>query len=255
MNENLRAIIVDDELRGLKAIEKLLQLNCPDVEVVASCMSAAEAELSITELRPELVFLDIAMPGKSGLEMLKDLKDNTAEVIFITAHNNYMIQAFHFSAIDYLLKPIEDDLLVNAVKRASLRIKDKLSHQRLETLLYNIHQNGSPNKMKLCIPSIDGIQVVNIKDIIACEAKSNYTNLYFESDTTFCSSKPIHVYEDLLENNGFVRIHRSFLVNLAHIKEYRRGEGGFVILSNGFEVEVSRRRKDLLLAKMKQYFK
>lgn len=255
MNQHVRAIVVDDEPRGLKAIERLLQLNCPEVDVIASCRNAAEAEMAIGRLRPELIFMDIAMPGKSGVEMLNDLKDHSAEVIFVTAHNHYMIQAFHLSAVDYLLKPIDDDLLVSAVKRACVRIQDKLSHERLDTLLYNIHHSGSPYKMKLCIPSLEGIQVVNIMDIITCEAKSNYTHISFQNKASFCSSRPIHLYEDLLENNGFVRVHRSYLVNLAHIREYRRGEGGSLIMSDGSEVEVSRRRKDQLLDKMKKYFK
>lgn len=255
MNEKISAIIVDDEMRGLSAMERLLQLNCPEVQVMAFCKNATECEQAIEQFHPQLVFLDIAMPGKSGIEMLEDFKDPDFEVIFITAHNHYMMQALHFSAIDYLLKPIDDDLLTDAVARAAKRIKDKMSNVHLETLLFNIHHSGSPFKMKLCIPSQQGIRIVNIKEIIFCEAKSNYTNIYFESGPLICSSKSIHEYEELLQESGFLRIHKSYLVNLLHIKEYKRGSGGSVVLSNNFEAEVSRRKKDVLMNKIKEYFR
>lgn len=251
----IRAILVDDEPRGVASLQKLLQLNCPEVDVAACCYSAEEAKDAITLLHPQLVFLDIAMPGQTGLDLLKDLKEINFEIIFITAHNNYMIQAFHFSAVDYILKPVEEDLLVEAVKRAGKIIEDKTGGRQIETLLHNIgHRNGS-QKMKLCIPSIKGFQVIDIQDIIYCEACSNYTNFHFTNRPVICASKPIHEYEDLLQDCNFIRTHKSFMVNLEHVKEYIRGEGGMIILSNGHEVEVSRRKKDILMARMKAYYK
>lgn len=252
---SIKTLLVDDEPRGLTSLQKLLQINCPELSVIATCGSAEEAKEKIALLHPQLVFLDIAMPEKTGLDLLKELDEINFEVIFVTAHNSYMIQALHFSAVDYLLKPVEDELLIEAVKRAVKRIEEKIHGPNIGTFLYNMQNKGSGQKMKLCVPSIKGFQVVEIHDIIYCEASSNYTNIHFTNRPTICASKPIHEYEKLLEDSNFVRIHKSFVVNLEHVKEYVRGEGGSVIMSNGYEVEVSRRKKDLLMNRMKEYYK
>ena len=256
----IKTILVDDEPRGLASLQKLLELNCPAVDVVACCNSAEEAKDTITQLHPQLVFLDIAMPGKTGLDLLKDLQEINPitigfEIIFVTAHNNYMTQAFHFSAVDYILKPVDDELLIEAVKRAGKRIEEKTGGQHIETFLHNIGHRNSSQKMKLCIPSMKGFQVIDIKNIIYCEANGNYTNFHFTNHPLICASKPIHEYEELLADCNFVRIHKSFVVNLEHIKEYIRGEGGSVMMSNGHEVEVSRRKKDMLMTRMKEFYK
>jgi two-component system, LytTR family, response regulator len=250
----ITAILVDDELRGLDALKKMLQLHCPQVEVLASCSSADEAKAGILALKPQLLFLDIAMPGKSGLDLLAEMSDSTFETIFITAYNNYLLPALHFSAVDYLLKPVECDGLIEAVRRAEKRIAEK-KETHLETLLHNIRQLASPFGMRLCIPSLKGLQVVPVKEIVYGEAKGNYTHLVFENGAIVCASKPIHEYEALLADCGFIRIHKSYLINIMHVKEYRRGIGGSVILSNNFEAEVSRRKKEVLIEKMQQYFK
>ena len=251
----LKAILIDDEPRGINSMQKLLQINCPDVNVIGSCTNADEAIEMIRNHEPDLIFLDIAMPVKNGFDLLKELKGFPFEVIFVTAHNQFMIEAFHFSAIDYLLKPVEDNLLVDAVSRAKERIVEKSGSKNVETFLHNIRQKQSPQKMRLCIPSLKGFQVIELDDILYAESSGNYTNLYFLNKPMVCTSKPMHEYEKLLEDAGFVRIHKSILVNLLHVKEYLRGEGGSVILSNGHEVEVARRKKDLLIAKMKEYYK
>ncbi len=252
---HIKTILVDDEPRGLASLQKLLQLNCPEVNVVACCNSAEEAGETITQLNPQLIFLDIAMPGTTGLELLRELKEINFETIFVTAHNNYMAQAFHFSAVDYILKPVDDELLMEAVKRAGKRIEEKSSGQPIETFLHNLGHKSGSQKMKLCIPSLKGFQVIEIQDIIYCEASGNYTNFHFSNHPLICASKPIHEYEELLADCNFVRIHKTFLVNLEHIKEYIRGEGGSVILSNTQEIEVSRRKKDTLMTRMKEFYK
>jgi two-component system LytT family response regulator len=188
----LQTILVDDEPRGLNSLQKLLQLNCPDVNVIATCGSVDAAIEKINELRPDLIFLDIAMPVKNGFDLLKELKDVHFEVIFVTAHNKFMIEAFHFSAIDYLLKPIEDDLLVDAVKRAKKRIAEKTGSKNIEAFLHNIQHRQSPQDMKLCIPSLKGFQVVELIDILFAEASGNYTNFHFTNKHIVCTSRPIH---------------------------------------------------------------
>ena len=251
----IKTILVDDEPRGLSSLQKLLEINCDTIEIIASCSSASAAIDAITNLQPHLVFLDIAMPEENGFDLLHNLPVINFEIIFVTAHNNYMTQAFKFSAVDYLLKPVDDELLRAAVKRAEKKIEEKNAGLNIETFLHNIKNKSCSQKMKLCIPSLKGFQVVQIQDIIYCEASSNYTNFHFTNRLTICASKPIHEYEELLEDCNFIRTHKSFMVNLEHVKEYVRGEGGTIILSNNHEVEVSRRKKDMLMTRMKQYYK
>ena len=252
---SFNVILVDDEPRGLNIMEKMLELHCPDVHIAASCKNADEAIEQIRSIQPELVFLDIAMPVKTGFDLLNELQDFSFEIIFVTAYNQYMIEAFHFSAVDYLLKPINDILLVNAVKRAKKRIEEKTKHRNIETLLYNLEQKNSPQNMRLCVGSIKGFQVVDVKDILYCEASGNYSNFHFTNHQLVCTSRTMREYEGVLEDAGFVRIHKSYLVNLLHVKEYIRGAGGSVILTNGTELEVARRKKEMFLDSMKKFYK
>jgi two-component system LytT family response regulator len=251
----IRTILVDDEPRGLSTLKNLLHEYCPDVKIVAECTEADMAKEKIELLEPQLACLDISLPGKNSFELLSELHKIDFEIIFVTAHNEYTLQAFHYSAIDYLMKPIDEDLLADAVKRAVKRITQNQAHNNIETLLHNLNKTQSPQEMKLCIPSLKGFQVVELKDILYCEASSSYTNFHFSNRQIVCTAKPIHEYEELLADAGFVRIHKSFLINLLHVKEYLRGEGGAVILSSGEEVEVSRRKKDGFLNRMKEYYK
>jgi two-component system LytT family response regulator len=255
MTITLRSILVDDEPRGLNSMEKLIEINCPDVNVVASCNNVDMAIEKINQLDPDLIFLDIAMPVKNGFDLLNEIKEPRFEVIFITAYNQFMVEAFHFSAIDYLVKPVDDELLVNAVNRARKRIAEKAGSKNIETLLYNLQQKKSPTNMKLCLPSVKGFQVAELNDILYAESLGNYTNFHFTNQHPICTSKPIHEYEELLADAGFVRIHKSCIVNLLHVKEYLKGDGGTVKLSNGHEVEVARRKKDIFISKMKQFYK
>ncbi|HEV8271523.1 MAG TPA: LytTR family DNA-binding domain-containing protein [Chitinophagaceae bacterium] len=251
----IRTILVDDELRGLNTLKKLLQEYCPDIKIIAECTNAESAKEKLELLEPQLVFLDISLPDRTSFDVLADIDKVNFEIIFVTAHDQYTLQAFHYSAIDYLMKPIDEDLLIDAVRRAVKRITASSINDNVSTLLHNLHKTQTPQDMKLCVPSVKGFQVVELKDILYCEASGSYTNLLFDDKHTICSAKTIHEYEDLLSDAGFVRIHKSFLVNLRHVKEYIRGEGGAVLLSNDKEVEVSRRKKDFFLMKMKEFYK
>ncbi len=252
---NIKTILVDDEPRGINSLKKILREYWPEVDVIAECADAEIAKEKIELLEPQLVFLDISLPDKSGFDLLQELGKVNFEIIFVTAHNEYTLQAFHYSAIDYLMKPIDEDLLVDAVKRATKKITAPAVNSNVATLLHNLQQIQAPQDMKLCIHSTKGFQVVELKDILYCEASGNYTNFHFNSEHRTCTAKPIHEYEELLADAGFVRIHKSYLINLLHVKEYIRGEGGAVILSNGTQVEVSRRKKDVFISRMKEFYK
>jgi two-component system LytT family response regulator len=251
----IKTILVDDEPRGLSALHKLLELYCPDVRIIGEYSDTTNAIQQIQLLEPELVFLDIAMPDRNGFDVLNELSPLRFEIIFVTAHNDYTIQAFKYSAVDYLLKPVEEDLLIEAVRRASQRITSKASANQVETFLYNLRKLQTPAEMKLCIPDMKGFRVIDLNDIIYCESESSYTIFHLQTGQPITASKSTMEYELLLEHSGFCRIHKSFLVNLRHIREYIRGEGGSVMLTNDKTIEVSRRKKEVFIAKMKELFK
>jgi two-component system LytT family response regulator len=251
----MRAILIDDEPIGIRTVKKLLELNCPEVEVVATCTSADTGKQKIEELKPDLIFLDIQMPGKSGLDLLAEISDKTFEVIFVTAHNEYILQALQFSAVDYLMKPVDEDRLVEAVHRVKKRLsRDKVS-ENTETFIHNVTKVTSPMDMRLCLPTLKGFTILKLDEIIYCEAQRSYTVFYLAQGKTIMVSKPLFDYDQLLAGTTFFRIHKSFLINLAHVREYLRGDGGTVIMSNNMELEVSRRKKDQFLAKIKQSFR
>lgn len=254
----MKAILVDDEPDGIRTLQKLLERHCPHVTVVATCASAVKARQQIEEQKPDVVFLDIQMPGKSGLELLMELtetSDNDFEVIFVTAHNEYMLQALQYSAADYLLKPVDEDRLIEAVQRVEKRIEAGKKEDRTETLLHNLSKSGNPAEMRLCLPTLKGFIVLKLDDIIYCEAERSYTVFHLAGNRTVTVSKSLIEYDNLLQDTSFLRIHKSFLINLHHVKEYQRGEGGLVIMSDNAEIEVSRRKKDQFLLKVKEIFK
>jgi two-component system LytT family response regulator len=251
----MRAIIVDDEPDGIRTLKKLLELNCPEVEIIATCPDPTSAKRKLQDLHPDLAFLDIQMPGKSGFDLLSEIPEYDFEVIFVTAYNQYILQALQFSAVDYLMKPVDEDKLVEAIQRVKKRLKSERSAENKETLLHNINKAGSPLDMRLCLPTLKGFSILKLEEIVYCEAQRSYTIFHLVNNKTITISKPLFVYDSLLEGTSFFRIHKSFLINLLHAKEYIRGDGGVVIMSNGVDIEVSRRKKDQFLAKVKESFK
>lgn len=251
----IRTILVDDEARGLNALNSMLEAYCPELNVLAACRDVAEAKEKIQSLNPQLVFLDISLKDKTSFDLLAELEHFNFEIIFVTAHNQYALRAFQYSAIDYLLKPIDEDLLVSAVKKAVKCISGEANFNNVSTLLHNLNNVRAQNEMKLCIPSIKGFDVADIKDIIYCEASGVYTNIHFAERPPVCSAKGLSEYEKLLTESGFIRAHHSYLVNLVHVKQYVKGEGGTLILSNNEEIAVSRRKKESIIARMKEFYK
>ncbi|MGZ5190847.1 MAG: LytR/AlgR family response regulator transcription factor [Flavisolibacter sp.] len=251
----MKAVLVDDEPDGIRTLKKMIALHCPGVEVVATCSNANMAKEQINLLNPDVVFLDIQMPGKSGLDLLTELPGKEFEVIFVTAHNEYMLQAFQYSAADYLLKPVDEDRLIDAVKRVEKKLNEGKNDDRDGALLHNISKAGIPAEMRLCLPTIKGFIVLKLEEIIYCEAERSYTIFHLENGKTVMVSKPLIDYDEMLKDTSFLRIHKSFLINLYHVKEYQRGEGGLVILSDNAQIEVSRRKKEQFLMKIREVFK
>jgi two-component system LytT family response regulator len=251
----MRAILIDDEPIGIRAVKKMLELNCPEVEVVSTCTDADTGRQRIEELKPDVVFLDIQMPEKSGLDMLGEIEEKNFEIIFVTAHNEYILQALQFSAVDYLMKPVDEDRLVEAVQRVKKRLQKDRLNENTETLLHNINKSISPLDMRLCLPTLKGFTILKLDEIIYCEAQRSYTLFYLTQGKNIMVSKPLFDYDRLLAGTTFFRIHKSFLINLVHVKEYLRGDGGIVVMTNNMELEVSRRKKEQFLSKIKEAFK
>jgi two-component system LytT family response regulator len=257
-NYTMRAILVDDEPDGIRTLQKMLERHCPHVTVVATCNGAARAKEQLELLRPDVIFLDIQMPGKSGLELLTELTEssiNEFEVIFVTAHNEYMLQALQYSAADYLLKPVDEDRLIEAVQRVEKRLEAGKQEEWTETLLHNLSKAGNPSEMRLCLPTLKGFIVLKLDEIVYCEAERSYTVFHLAGNKTVTVSKSLIEYDTILKDTSFFRIHKSFLINLHHVREYQRGEGGMVIMSDNAEIEVSRRKKEQFLLKVKEIFR
>lgn len=243
----IASIIVDDELKSRESLKILLEDFCENVEVKAVCQNVEEALSAIERYDPQVVFLDIQMQRETGFDLLAQLTKTDFEIIFTTAYSEYAIKAFKFSAIDYLLKPID----IGELKRAVEKVEKKLSGNiatRLEKLIENL-KPPTPQSYKVALPTADGLVFVKIEDIIYCEASSNYTNIYTLDGKKHIVSRTLKEYEDLLVDHNFFRIHNSHLINLSCIKKYVRGEGGYVIMVNDVSLDVSKRKKDAFLAR------
>lgn len=241
-------MIVDDELKSRESLSIILQDFFSNVQVVGLCQNVTEAMVHVKEKQPDVVFLDIQMQRETGFDLLTSLQQINFEVVFTTAHSEYAIKAFKFSAIDYLLKPIDLDEL----RRAIEKIEEKRNTDimlRLEQLFLNL--KPAPGQLsKLGLPTNDGLIFIKTDEIIYCEADSNYTNIYTSDGKKHLISKTLKEYDNLLSEHNFFRIHNSYLINLNCVKKYIRGEGGQVVMSNDVTLDVSKRRKEPFLSKL-----
>lgn len=243
----IRAIIVDDEKRARETIKSLLQLYCKNVTVVAEADNIELAETAVGKYFPDLVFLDIDMPGGSGFDLLKKYKTLPFKVVFITAHNDFAIRAFKFSALDYILKPINPDELISAVEKAETSIDKENLNQKLQIFISNM-ENITMEVKKIVLKTSDSIHVINVNDIIRCEADRNYSSFFLTNKKTILVSTTLKDYDELLSSYRFFRAHQSHLINLNHIERYEKKDGGCLIMKDGSIVPVSVRKKEELLS-------
>lgn len=248
----IRCIIIDDERHCIGTLVLLLQAEFSDINIVATCCNGTEGLKAIEENKPDIVFLDIAMPGMDGFEMLSQIKDPQFEIIFTTAFDNHAIKAFKVNAIDYLLKPINKVEFVEAVRKAISKIdKARANHQKinvqdLRILLDQIKEDNN-GEGKIAIPTLEGFQMIKVDRIYFISSDGNYSKIHFHKKDPTLVTRSLKQLEKTLSNFNFIRIHRQTLVNVNHIDKYIRGEGGYVILTNGKHLDVSRRKKDDLL--------
>lgn len=259
----LRAIIVDDEELGRKTLAHLLADYCPDVVVIDMAASAADARAALLKHSPDVLFLDIEMPGENGFDLLDSIHPDNRRfaVIFVTAYDHYALRAIKASAMDYLLKPVDIDELRAAVEKVSAaRSIPPAAHEpfvsHVQTVLDNVRASGY-GVTRLALPTGQGLRLVNAADVIRCEGDNNYSTFVVTGGESIVVCRTIREYEEILSESGFVRIHKSHLINLRHLKQYlretQRDSGGHVVMDNGNKVEVSRRRKDELLARIGQH--
>ncbi|HRQ50960.1 MAG TPA: LytTR family DNA-binding domain-containing protein, partial [Agriterribacter sp.] len=242
----MRAIIIDDERNNISNLQRIIREHCPSVEIVAAADNAATARELIVSHRPDLLFLDIQMPGKNGFELLQSIPQPDFEIIFVTAFDKYGIQAIRFSALDYLLKPVVIADLKTAVERAVRKVQEKRKNQQLDNLLNFLQQKNEINNHKIALPSAKETRFVRPGDIMYCEAKNNYTIFYLSGGEKLIISKPLFEYEELLSDYGFVRCHNSFLVNTSFVRSITKENGGGVLLENGTALPVSKQKKEMV---------
>lgn len=246
----INAIIIDDEQHCINRLEGLLTGYCSDIiKLCGSFQSVEEGLQAIKQIKPGLLFLDAEIHDKTGFDLLKQLPEINFEVIFITAYDKYAVQAFKFSAIDYLLKPVDADDLQAAIKKLSDKFSQKEMSQKFDTLFHNLKNMQGVSK-KICVPVLTGLVFIQVNDILRCESEINYTRIFLKNKQKLLVAKTLKEFEELLADYNFYRVHNSHLINLAYIKSYSKGKGGSVIMEDGSEVEVSTRRKDEFLRRL-----
>jgi two-component system LytT family response regulator len=243
----INALLIDDEKNNLNNLSRLLTLYCPQIQVIAQALDAIEGKDLIIRLKPDLVFLDIQMPGTNGLELLQQLPNPDFELIFVTAHDQYGIQAVKFAAVDYLLKPIDTTELQTAVRKAANRLAAKTRNTQLENLLQLLRQQQDKEVHRIALTTLKETRFLYIRQIVRCESDNNYCYFFLDNGEKLLVSKPIYEYDALLAPYGFIRCHQSHLVNKHYVRSWLREDGSTLLLENGDKIPVSRIKKEAVL--------
>jgi two-component system LytT family response regulator len=247
--DSIKTLIIDDELACVESLAIELEEYCPEIELVGKCNDPKESIRMISELKPDLIFLDIEMPWMNGFEILEQFDPIPFEVIFVTAYDQFALKAFQFSAVDYLLKPNNKAQLISAVDKVKKRIEKSITKDHLKALLDNIKKD-KPLK-NIAIPNINGVDFIAIDDIMYCEADNNYSTIHLKDKQKTIVSKSLKTIEQMFSDHSFVRIHHSYIVNMDHVKKYIKTDGGYVVMSDGKQLSVSRSRKEDLVGFIK----
>lgn len=248
----MKAILIDDEKNSRESLRKKIETHCPQIEVIAECSNGEEGLAAINKYQPAVVFLDIEMPKMNGFTMLQQLSIRNFELIFTTAYNQYAINAIRYSALDYLVKPVDVMELKNAVDRITGKTNPVIKNEQLE-ILANFLSKQQQSPAKIAVATSSGLEIIDIATIIYLEATGNYTNIYMTEAKPLLSSKTLKDFEDILPDSQFFRIHNASLVNVSFIKKYNKGEGGQVVLANGTQLDVARRRKEELMEMLQKF--
>jgi two-component system LytT family response regulator len=246
--KTITAVIIDDEEQSIQTLQQMLQLFCPDVQIIGHAKDVHTGFELLSIVKPELVFLDIQMPDGNGFDLLTKLKKRDFHLIFTTAYDQYALKAIKFSALDYLLKPIDTDELKAAVNKS--RNLQKTNIETIDNLISNLSSKTEDHKIVLS--TSEGMHFINVNNIIRCQADDYYTNFYLNDGRRIMISKTLKENEELLMDYNFLRPHRSHLVNIAYIKRYVKSDGGYIVLTDGSKIPVARRKKDIIINYLQQ---
>ena len=243
----LRVIIVEDENHSRETLKSLLQEFCKGVELAGMAGDVQSAVEIIRKEKPDLVFLDVELQTGTGFDVLEALDQITFDIVFTTAFEQYAVKAIKMSSIDYLLKPIDIEELKKAVEKAHLKRGEADQKKQLDTLLSNLTGTG---KRKICLATSDGLEFIDTADIIYCEANGSYTTFFLTSGNKIMVSKNLKEYESLLADQNFMRVHNSFLINLAEVKKFVKSEGGYIVMKNNAQISISQKNREEFLNRM-----
>jgi two-component system LytT family response regulator len=245
----IKTVLVDDEEDSIKILQRLLGAYCTDVSIVGTADGVETGLQIIQATKPDLVILDIEMTHGNAFDLLNQLQPIEFQVIFVTAFDNYAIRAFKYSAVDYLLKPVDIDELTAAVEKVTQKTQGKSFIDQMETLLYNV-ETFQLTQQKMAVPTLTGLVFIPIKDIMRFEAKGSYTSIYLTNREEIVATRNIKEYEDLLPDAIFCRVHNSHIINLHKIQKYHKGRGGYIVMEDGSNIEVASRRREEFLRRL-----
>lgn len=238
----IRCVLVDDESNSLEMMEWLLKTYCPQVTIEAMCNSAAKGLEAINKHKPDVVFLDIEMPHMNGFDMLEQFDKIFFDVVFCTAYDQFAIKAFKYSALNYLLKPVDPEDLQETLRRIDEK-RSTPTREQIDMLMQGIQQAQKPTASRIALTTNDGMIFVSTNDIMFCEAESNYTSVVLAGGKKIVVSKVLKEIDEALSGPDFFRVHNSFLININQIKKFVRGDGGYVVMNDGTSIGISRSRR------------
>lgn len=239
-----RVIIIEDEIRSREFLQAVLLEHCPGLEIVATAGNVDDAVQAIRSLRPDLIFLDIELQSGTGFDVLAQISDVQPAVIFTTAYDHYAIKAIKFSAVDYLLKPIDVDELKAAVARTQSMQEKESGQKTLNALMQNLKQLRTADNPTITLSVADGLEFIPLSDIIRIEAAGAYTNFFLKGGKKLMVSKNLKEYENMLTDHDFMRVHNSHIINLAEVKRMVRSDGGYAVMSDDAQVIISPKKKE-----------
>lgn len=245
-----KSVIIDDEQNAREALEQILTNFCEDIAIVGKAENIKTGKDLILKTKPDIVFLDIEMPDGTGFDLLEQLPEHNFSLIFATGHNDFALQAFQYNALDYILKPVDIDDVINAVEKAK-KTKPQINEELVKQLLLSVNEK---QHKKLILKTSEEIHIITVDDIIRCEAEGGYTTFYLTDRNKILISKNLKEYESILKNNGFIRTHNSHLVNMNYIEKYKKSDGGFLIMKDKTQIPVSLRKKEAVLDALENFF-
>ena len=245
----IRSVLIDDEIDSIRVLERMLTSYCPEVTIVGKADGVEIGMHVIQSTKPDLVFLDIEMTHGNAFDLLNQLQPIDFQVIFVTAFDNYALRAFKYSAVDYLLKPVDIGDLQSALERVMQKTQGKTFLTQMETLLYNV-ETFQLTLQKMAVPTLTGLVFIPIKDIMRFEAQGSYTTIFLTNGEQIIATRNIKEYEDLLPPAIFCRVHNSHIINLHKIQKYHKGRGGYVVMEDGNTIEVASRRREEFLRRL-----